>query len=126
MNFNKIGDSMKNKNFFQSVLCAFRGIKSGFSSEHNFKIYVAIASVFLVLNIVVSAGIYDYIILLILTCFTFSAEYINTAIERICDCFCDESNRDVGFIKDVGAAAVLVSGFAFFIGEGIVLISKLL
>ena len=117
---------MKNKNFYQSVVCAFRGMKSGYLSERNFKIYTGIALFFLILNILCSAGIYDYVILLALACFAFAMEYINTAIERVCDRFCEEPDREIGVIKDLGAAGVLFSGFAFFIGEGIVLIPKIL
>ena len=117
---------MKNKNFLQSVKCALKGMKSGFLSERNFKIYLCIAAFFLILNILLSANIYDYVILVILSCAVFSAEYLNTAIERMCDRFCDEKDKDIGFVKDVSAAAVLVNGIAFFTGEGIILISKIL
>lgn len=117
---------MKNRNFFQSVKCALRGMKSGFSSERNFKIYIGIAAVFTLLNILLKSGIYDYIVLIILVSSAFIAEYINTAIERICDRFCSERDNDIRFVKDVSAGAVLVAGFAFFIGEGIVLIPKIL
>lgn len=117
---------MKNKNFLQSVKCAVRGVASGFRAERNFKIYTGIALVFLVLNIITSSGFYDYIILLAVTCAAFSAEYLNTAIERLCDSFCAEKDKNVKFIKDVGAAAVCVSGIAFFGAEGAVLISNLL
>lgn len=117
---------MKNKNFWQSILCALRGMKSGFRSERNFKIYIGIALTFLVFNILLSVGVYDYLVLLALSCFTFATEYVNTAIERVCDHMCSENHEDIAFIKDVAAAAVLVSGFAFFIGEGLVLIPRLL
>lgn len=117
---------MKNKNFFQSVKCALRGMKSGFSSERNFKIYIGITAFFVLLNILLRSGIYDYIIMIILVSAAFTAEYINTAIERICDRFCSEPDKDIGFIKDVAAGAVLTAGFAFFTVEGIILIPKLL
>lgn len=117
---------MKNKNFLQSVKCAVRGIVSGFKAERNFKIYACIAAVFLVLNILVSSGLYDYLILLSLTCGVFSAEYLNTAAERLCDSFCSEENKNIEFIKDVSAASVLVMGIAFFTAEGAILISNIL
>lgn len=117
---------MKNKSFLQSVKCAVKGASSGFRAERNFKIYMVIALVFLALNIITSSGLYDYIILLALACGAFSAEYINTAIERLCDSFCPEDDENVRFIKDVSAAAVLVTGIAFFGGEGAILISNLL
>lgn len=117
---------MKNENFLQSVRCAAKGIISGFRSEKNFKIYICIAAVFLALNILTSSGMYDYIIFISLTCGVFAAEFINTAAERICDSFRPEKNKDVEFIKDVSAAAVLVMGIAFFTAEGAVLISNIL
>ncbi|MDE5993323.1 MAG: diacylglycerol kinase, partial [Oscillospiraceae bacterium] len=49
-----------------------------------------------------------------------------TAAERICDSFRPEKDKDVEFIKDVSAAAVLVMGIAFFTAEGAVLISNIL
>lgn len=117
---------MKNKNFWQSVACALRGIASGFHAERNFKIYIGIALVFLALNIVTSSGLYDYILLLALSCGVFAAEYINTAVERVCDSFCAEENKDVRFAKDVSAGAVLIMGIAFFGAEGAVLVSNIL
>ncbi len=117
---------MKNKNFLQSLICAFHGLKKGFRSERNFKIYIAISLTFLIFNILLSVGVYDYLIWFVLSCFTFATEYINTAIERVCDHMCSENHEDIAFIKDVAAAAVLVSGFAFFIGEGLVIIPRLL
>lgn len=120
------GIPMKNKNFLQSVACAFRGIASGFRAERNFKIYMGIALVFLALNILTASGLYDYILLLALTCGVLSVEYVNTAVERLCDSFCTEENRDVRFAKDVSAGAVLIMGFAFFGAEGAVLVSNIL
>lgn len=116
---------MKNKNFAQSVVCACRGIACGFRQERNFKIYTGIAAVFLALNVLTSSGLYDYILLLALSCGVFAAEYINTAVERLCDRFCTEENGDVRFAKDVSAAAVLVMGIAFFGAEGAVLFSNI-
>lgn len=117
---------MKNRSLWQSVACALRGIVSGFRAERNFKIYTGIALAFLALNILTSAGFYDYILLLVLSCGVFAAEYINTAVERLCDSFCAEENRDMRFVKDVSASAVLVMGIAFLGAEGAVLVSNLL
>lgn len=126
MSFIRYGESMKNKSFWQSVKCAIKGIKSGFACEKNFKIYLCIGGLFLILNILLSAGPYDYVLFLISAGGVFATEYINTAIERVCDRLCREKDKDIGFVKDVAAAAVLVSGIAFFGAEGIILISKLL
>ncbi len=117
---------MKNKNFWQSICCAARGLLSGFRSERNFKIYACIAVAFLIFNILLKAGIYDYIILVSLTCGVFAAEYINTAVERVCDRLCKDSDEDIRFVKDVAAGAVLCMGIAFFFSEFAILIPKIL
>lgn len=117
---------MKNKNFLQSIKCAVKGIVSGFATERNFKIYICIALIFLILNVLTSSGLYDYIILLFLSCGVLSAEYFNTAAERLCDSFCSNENKDAGFIKDVSAASVLIMGIAFFGAEIAILVSNFL
>lgn len=117
---------MKNKNFAESVKCALHGTSQGFRSERNFKIYTGIAAAFLLLNIATGSGIYDYVIWLALTCTVFAAELINTSIERICDALIPEKNDNARFIKDTAAGAVLITGIAFFGGEGAVLVNNIL
>lgn len=116
---------MKNKNIFQSIKCAYRGIKSCFKQERNFKEYTVIALIFLLINILLAASPMEYIVFISLVCVTFSAEFINTAIERIIDKNANEINEQNKFIKDAAAAGVLISSVAFFISEGIILIPKL-
>lgn len=120
------GESMKNKNFLQSVACAFRGLKSGFCTERNLKIYLGIALLFLILNVVTGSGLYDYILFLMLVCGVFSTEYINTSIERLCDNFSTKESENTKFIKDVAAGAVLCMGIAFFGVEGVILVSNIM
>lgn len=117
---------MKNKNFWQSVTCALKGLASGFCAERNFKIYTGIAIVFLAANIWTGSGFYDYLLLLALSCSVFAAEYVNTAVERLCDSLCTEENEDIKFAKDVSAGAVLCMGIAFLGAESAVLVSNIL
>lgn len=116
---------MKNRHFGQSIVCAARGIVQGFRSERNFKIYCLLVSIFLIFNILLSVGVYDYIILIVLTGNAFALEYVNTAIERVVDRFGKGIDVDCKFIKDVAAGAVLVSGIVLFLVEGIILIPRL-
>lgn len=117
---------MKNKNFLQSVICAIRGLKIGFRTERNFKIYCGISLLFLILNILTSSGLYDYLFFLLLVCIVFSVEYINTSLERLCDSFSMEENTNMKFVKDVAAGSVLCMGIAFFGGEGVILVSNII
>lgn len=115
---------MKNINFLESIKCAIAGLHNGFVSEKNFRIYTVIGIIFFIFHLFLKADSYDYVIFIILSAFVFSAEYMNTALERAIDRLGEGVHEDFRFAKDVAAAAVLVSGIAFFLGEGIILISK--
>lgn len=116
---------MKNRNLGESIVCAARGMYAGFKTERNFKTYSVIAFIFLVFNMLLSSGIYDYALYIILTAAVFVTEYINTAIERVVDKFGDGIHEDYRFIKDVAAGAVLTAGVTFLVVEGMLLLSKL-
>lgn len=116
----------KNRNFFQSIYCAARGIYDGFLSERNFKIYCLIAGIFLIGNIVLGSHVNEYCFFVIVTAMVFVAEYINTAIERTIDTMGTEENENYRFVKDVAAGAVLVAGIAFFLVEGMILLPRII
>ncbi len=96
---------------------AISGLWFNVVHEPNFLIQLVIAV------LVVSAGIF-FSIRRIQWLFVFlsiggvlAAEAMNTAIEKICDRFFEESDPKVRIIKDSAAAAVLImSGTAFIIG----------
>lgn len=113
------------KNLLTSVKYAAAGIKAAFGSEKNFLTYTFIAAAFLLFNVITGSGKYDYALLAVCTAAVFSAELINTALERVCDSRTHDESSDIEFIKNVSAGAVLAAGAAFFICEGIVLISNI-
>ncbi len=116
---------MKNKTFFQSVKCAIVGGKVAFKSEKNFAIYGVIALVFFVFNLLLGSKISEYGIFFIATAGVFSAEFINTAIEYLCDAVNPQYSEKIKNVKDIAAAGVLAFGVGFFITQGIVLLPKL-
>lgn len=123
--YRKAGAYMKNRNILQSIKCASRGIIDCFKHERNFREYTLIALMFLIFNILLSVSIWEYIVFAILICAVFSAEFINTAIERLVDKSSKEISDENKFIKDVSAGGVLSMAIAFFITEGLILIPKL-
>ncbi|MDO4945504.1 MAG: diacylglycerol kinase [Ruminococcus sp.] len=119
-------EKFRNKSFYGSICCALNGLTAAFKEERNFKIYAAIAAVFLGLNVLTGSGKYDYAVFILSAAAVFGAELLNTATERVCDSLTQEENSDIHFIKDVSAGAVLMFGIGFFICQGITLISNLL
>lgn len=117
---------MKNKTFIDSVKCAFAGLLKAFQSEKNFKIYAVIAITALILNIVFKVEMFWWVGYIVTVCGVFSAELINTAIERLADAFTSEITTKIKAVKDIAASAVLFWGFGFFAVEIIALGSKFL
>ncbi|HRR76186.1 MAG TPA: diacylglycerol kinase [Ruminococcus sp.] len=118
--------SMKNKNIFQSMHCAFQGMKAAWKEERNFREYTAIYSVFFFLGLILGVSLTEFLIGFALVCGVFSAEYLNTALERLLDTKFPEISADNKFIKDTAAAGVFILSIAFFISQGLILIPKLL
>ncbi len=117
---------LKNKNIWQSIRCALSGIKLAFMCEKNFKLYIVIALIFFIINLLLHSSLVEFGIYIILCCLVFAFEHINTAIERVVDKFIMTKNSDAKYIKDVAAGAVLICGITFFIVEGLVLIPKII
>ena len=105
---------IKNKSFLDSVKCAFRGLWVGFKSERNFKIYLINVLITFPINLLVGFSLWQHIAYFIAVAGAFSAEYINTAIEMVCDSFTTDYNKSIKNIKDVAAAAVLCWGFIYY------------
>lgn len=111
----------KTKNLFESIKYAFIGI-SKMCKERNFRIYLVITVIFIIINILNKSNKIEWAIFTILCALVYVAETINTAIENIVDKLEPKENIYAKNAKDLGAAGVLFLGFAFFICEGIILL----
>ena len=118
--------AMKNQNIFQSMRCAYQGMRAAWREERNFREYTAIYAGFLLMNLMLGASVTEILIGFALVCGVFSAEYLNTALERLIDTRFPEICEDNKFIKDTAAAGVFVISIAFFLSQGLILIPKLL
>jgi diacylglycerol kinase (ATP) len=57
----------------------------------------------------------DFLVILLATAFVVFAEMINSAIEALCDFVEDSHNEKIKVIKDIAAAAVGISMFAWLV-----------
>ena len=58
--------------------------------------------------------------------FVWAAELFNTAVEKLADLVSTEQRPEIKFIKDVSAAAVLLSAATAFITGAIIFLPKIL
>lgn len=117
--------AMKNKNIPQSMYYAFQGMKAAWREERNFREYAAIYSVFALLNLLCGVTAGEFLIGFGLVCGVFSAEYFNTALERLIDTQHPEISADNKFIKDTAAAGVFILSIAFFLSQAMILLPKI-
>lgn len=92
-----------------SFTYAWKGIKYLLGNQHNFILH------FLALVAVIAAGLVfhlsklEWIAISIVCGMVITAELFNTAIEVLCNEISPGYNKQIGIVKDVAAAAVLVS-----------------
>ena len=105
---------MKPENFsikkrIKSFGFAFNGLKILFQEEHNARIHLVAAIGVVVAGFLFNISGFEWIALTVAIGFVISIEIINTTIENIADFISPERNESIKKIKDLAAAAVLIS-----------------
>jgi len=111
--------SQKNslKKRLKSFVHAFNGLKIALKEEHNMKIHLVATLCVLVLAVFFNINKYEWIAIIFVIGFVFTMELINSAIENMADFISLEKHDSIKKIKDLSAAAVLISAVvAFLIG----------
>lgn len=93
----------------RSFVNAFRGIRFAFLQERNFRIHVSALVVAICLGFYFGIRAWEWCVILLTGGWVISLELINTAIERLTDLAEPAQNPLAGKIKDISAAAVLIS-----------------
>ena len=110
-------DTFATRNLFFSGINAFKGFLKAYKSEKNLHTELAIALIFLILNIYFCIEPIGWIAYIIASFGTLSAELVNTAIEYICNFIKQDYDEQIRIIKDIASAPVLMWGIIFFSTE---------
>lgn len=108
----------------KSFTYAFNGIKYFFQTQHNGYIHTFFSVLIILLGFFFHVSNSEWIWLVFAMGFVFSAEIMNTAIEKLADVVSPEYNKGVGIAKDLSAAAVLVCAIAAAIIGSIIFFPK--
>jgi len=122
MNKEKFSVSKRLKSF----VYAFNGLKVMFKEEHNARIHLFFTCIVLVFVLIFRFTLIEYGLLALAVGLVFMAELFNSAIENLCDHISSENHEKIKIIKDLSAAAVLVSAFTSFIIGCLVLLPKII
>ena len=93
----------------KSFCYAFNGLRILFKEEHNSRIHLAAAIVVIIAAIYLDLNPYELIAIIFSIGLVIITEIINTAIESIADFISPGQDERIRKIKDLAAAAVLVS-----------------
>lgn len=93
----------------KSFVYAFNGLKILIKEEHNTRIHLFLALVVVFMGIILQINYYEWIAIIFAIGLVFALETLNTAIESMADFVCNEENEKIKKIKDLSAAAVLIT-----------------
>lgn len=110
----------------RSFRYAIEGILDFFRTQHNALIHLVATIFVIVAAIVMRVTATEMIALVLAAGFVWVAEIVNTAIEKTMDLISQERDERIRYIKDLAAAAVLISALAAVIVGCIVFIPKLI
>ncbi len=104
---------------------AIDGLRILVREEHNARIQIVVAMLVFVLAIFLKIAIFEWIALLLSVGFVLVIEAINTSIENLADYVSPEKHDKIKRVKDLSAAAVLISAIIALIIGLIVFIPKI-
>jgi undecaprenol kinase/diacylglycerol kinase (ATP) len=113
------------KKRLKSFIYAFNGLKTLLKEEHNSRIHLIAAICAIVLSIVLQISTYEWLMIIFAIGFVFAMELVNTAIENIADFLTTDIDERVKKIKDLVAAATLVSAIVALVVGVVVFLPRI-
>ena len=114
------------KERLRSFRYAFEGLKSFFATQHNALLHLLMTVVVFSAAVFYNISKIEAVAVTLAAGVVWTAELFNTAIEKLADEISKEFHPSIKFIKDVSAAAVMLSAVAAFITGAIIFLPKLL
>jgi diacylglycerol kinase len=97
------------RKFGRSLVTAFYGVVYVVRLERNARIHLIVAILVLILSIVVGITNAELAAIFFAIILVFTAEIVNTSLEKTLDLIHDKPHDQVRIIKDMAAGAVLVT-----------------
>ncbi|MEI7424205.1 MAG: diacylglycerol kinase family protein [Prolixibacteraceae bacterium] len=110
---------MKNEKFsvrkrIRSFGYAFNGLKIMLKEEHNSRIHLFFTAIVVAFMLIFRFTLVEYALLVLAIGLVFMAELFNSALENLADHISPDRHINIKKVKDLSAAAVLVSALAAF------------
>ncbi len=103
------------KSLFKSFSSAFAGLKHTFKHEQNFRLQILSAILVLIATAIFPLKVWEVILVILLLVAVLAMELLNTALEYFADLLKPRLHHYVLVIKDIMAAAVLITSLGALI-----------
>lgn len=110
------------KKLFKSFVNSFRGLLHAFVQEQNFTIEIFCTIAVIAFSFVFNISTNEWFVVIINIGIVLMAELFNTAIENLCNMVHKETHPIIKIVKDVSAAAVVITAMCAFICAYIIFI----
>ena len=105
---------------------AFNGLKIMLKEEHNSRIHLFFTAIVIAFMLIFRFTLAEYALLVLAIGLVFMAELFNSALENLSDHISPEHQEKIKKVKDLSAAAVLVSALTAFVIGCLILGPKLI
>lgn len=109
----------------KSFRYAFEGIRMFFHEEPNSRIHLAALILAIIAGIALRISPIEWIAVIFAAGFVFSAEIFNSSVEKLSDFASPGKNGSIKKVKDLAAAAVLISAITALIIGLIIFLPKI-
>ena len=105
---------------------AFRGLRIVLLSQQNFQVHLCIACLVVAAGIAAGLTAGEWCIILLTIFLVLAMEIVNTAIEKLVDFVSPAYHEKAGIVKDISAAAVLLTAIGAVIVGTFIFLPKIL
>ena len=114
------------KDRLRSFRYAWNGLKIAWKEEHNFRVHLMAACLAIVCGFLLTVSHYEWLAIIFSIGFVFVCELLNTALENLADFVCPERHPRIKRVKDIAAAAVMLSSITALLIGAIIFIPKII
>ncbi|HVV54493.1 MAG TPA: diacylglycerol kinase family protein [Mucilaginibacter sp.] len=111
--------------FFRGFGYAFKGVSYAIKTQLNFRVHLFCALIAIGLGYTLHISTAEWLWVILATGLVLTAEAFNTALELLVDLVSPEYNKKAGHIKDMCAAAVLVTAVTALVIGLVIFLPKL-
>ena len=110
----------------RSFIYAWSGLRYSFKTQLNFRIHLAILLLAIIAGILLKISATEWLFIVLCSMLVLMLELINTAVEYLCDTITTDFHPVIKIVKDISAAAVLISAAGSVITGLIIFLPKII